>query len=115
MKREKGEVLEVIIDKSSASVSQLFNKQCLSRYPRPKYIIYDQGSEFKLHFEALCESYNVKRKPTSVRNPQANAVLERIHGVYTDMMRTSLMDMSDTVTPGMIDAQPRKAERRFLG
>ena len=103
VKREGEEIVEVIIDKSSASISQLFNKQWLSRYPRPKYIIYDQGSEFKLHFEALCESYNVKRKPTSVRNPQANAVLERIHSVFGDMMRTSMMDMSDTVTGRMID------------
>jgi hypothetical protein len=103
VKRKEEEIVEVIIDKSSASISQLFNKQWLSRYPRPKYIIYDQGSEFKLHFEALCESYNVERKPTTVRNPQANAILERIHGVFSDMMRTSLMDMSDTVTPSMID------------
>ncbi len=39
VKREGEEIVEVIIDKSSALISQFFNKQWLSRYPRPKYII----------------------------------------------------------------------------
>ncbi len=34
------EVIEVIFDKSSTMVSQLFNKSWLSWYPRAKYIIY---------------------------------------------------------------------------
>ena len=93
----------MIIDKSSAQVSHLFNKQWLSRYPRANYVIYDNGSEFKLHFESLCESYSIKRKPTTVRNPQANAILERIHAVLGDMMRTSNIDMADTVTPQDVD------------
>ena len=41
------------------------------------------GSEFKLHFEALCKSYGIKCKPTSGKNPQANAILERVHQVIT--------------------------------
>ena len=63
-------------DKSSAMISNLVNKTWFSRYPRCQYIIYDNGSEFKLHFEALCESFGIKRKPTSVKNPTANAILE---------------------------------------
>ena len=84
-------------------MSQLFNKYWLSRYPRAKNIIYDNGSEFKLHFKSLCDSYGLKRKPTSIKNPQANAVLERIHAVVTSMMRTSGLDNSDAITPEMID------------
>ncbi len=56
-------------DKTSATVGRLVNKTWFSHYPRSQYIIYDNGSEFKLHFETLCESYGLKRKPTSVRNP----------------------------------------------
>ena len=97
------EIIEVIIDKSSATVSQLFNKSWLSRYPRASKIVYDNGSEFKLHFESLCDSYGLKRKPTTIKNPQANAVLERIHAVLGDMMRTSSLDNSDTATPQMVD------------
>ena len=93
----------MIIDNSSATVSHLFNKSLLSRYPRAKNIIYDNGSEFKLHFKSLCDSYGLKRKPTLIKNPQANAVLKRIHAVIASMMRTSGLDNCDTITPQMID------------
>ena len=72
--RKGEEIIEIVIDKSSAEISRLFNKQWLSRYPRSKYVIYDNGSEFKLHFQELCASYGLEQKPTSVRNPQANAI-----------------------------------------
>ncbi len=52
----------------------------------------DNGSEFKLHFERLCDSYGIKRKPTTVKNPQANAVLERVHQVLGQMLRTAELD-----------------------
>ena len=99
----KEEIVEVIIDKSSAAVSQLFNKSWLSRYPRSKFIIFDNGSEFKLHFKSLCDSYGLKRKNTTIKNPQANAILERIHAVIADMIRTSGIDMQETCTPQMVD------------
>jgi hypothetical protein len=38
----------------------------------------------------------IKRKPTSVKNPQANAKLERIHAVLTNMLRTSELDMVES-------------------
>jgi hypothetical protein len=63
-------------DKTSATVGNLVNRTWFSRYPRSQYIIYNNGSEFKLHFETLCDSYGLKRKPTSVKNPQVNAILE---------------------------------------
>jgi hypothetical protein len=91
-------------DKSSAMISNLVNKTWFSRYPRCQYIIYDNGSEFKLHFAALCESYGIKRKPTSVKNPTANAILERVHQVITTMLRTAELDMANTVAPSDIDA-----------
>ena len=90
-------------DKTSTMISHLINKTWFSRYPRCQNIIYDNGSEFKLHFEALCDSYGIKRKPTSVKNPQANAILERVHQVIMTMLRTAEIDMADTVTPSDID------------
>ena len=103
VKREGKEITEVIIDKTSASVAKLFNKQWLSCYPRAKNIIYDNGSEFKLNFKALCKSYGLKRKPTTVKNPQANTILERIHGVFMDMLRTTNIYMADMTNAEMID------------
>jgi hypothetical protein len=66
-------------DKSSSTVGYLVNKTWFSRYPHSQYIIYNNGSAFKLQFETLCDSYGLKHKPTSVKNPQANAILECVH------------------------------------
>jgi hypothetical protein len=39
----------------------------------------------------------------AVKNPQANAILERIHAVLGKMLHTSKLDMADTVKPSDID------------
>jgi hypothetical protein len=41
--------------------------------------------------------YGIKHKPTSVKNPQATAILERIHAVLGNMLRTSKLDMVELV------------------
>jgi len=93
------ETKQAYFDKSSFMISNLVNICWFSRYPRCKYVIYDNGSEFKIHFEDLCDSYGLKRKPTSIGNPQANAILERVHQVLMAMIRTSELDMADSVAP----------------
>ena len=94
---------EAYFDKSSFMISNLVNKWWFSRYPRWWNIIYDNWSEFKLHSKTLCDSYRVKHKPTSIKNPQANAILERVHHVLMAMVRTSEIDMADSVAPSDID------------
>ena len=66
-------------------------------------MIHDNGSEFKPHFCALCKTYGVKRKPTSIKNPTANAILERIHAVFTNTLRTAKLDMAESVNASDID------------
>jgi hypothetical protein len=61
------------------------------------------GSKFKLHFRSLCNTYGIKPKPTSVKNPQANAILERIHAVLVNMLRTSELKVAKMVKPSDID------------
>ena len=56
-----------------------------------------------MQFEHLCDSYGIKRKPTTVRNPQANAILERVHQVIGQMLRTAEIDMAKSVVPDDID------------
>jgi hypothetical protein len=63
----------------------------------------NNGSEFKLHFEYLCKSYVITQKPTTVKNPQANGILEREHQVLGQMLSTAELDMADSVTPNDID------------
>jgi hypothetical protein len=65
--------------------------------------MYDNGSEFKLHFRALCATYGVKCKPTSIKNPTANAILEHIHAVFTNMLHTAELDTAKLVIASDID------------
>ncbi len=82
---------------------QLSNKTWFSWYPHCQYINYDNGSKFKLHFEALCELFGIKCKPTSVKNPQSNTIMEQVHQVITMMLHTAELDMATSVAPSDID------------
>jgi hypothetical protein len=94
---------ELIFDKSSNQIARLVNKIWLCRYPRCRNLIYNGGSEFKLHFETLCKSYGIKCKPTTIKNPQAHAICEHVHSVLGTMMRTSEIDMAESADPADID------------
>ncbi len=48
------------------------------------------------------QSYGLKRKPTSIKNPQAIAILEQMHQVIMTMLCTAELDMADTVAPSDI-------------
>ena len=58
------------IDTSSAEVARLFNQQWLSCYARATYLTHDNGSEFKLHFESLCDSFGITSKTVTVKDLQ---------------------------------------------
>jgi transposase InsO family protein len=62
----------------------------LARYPRPQFIVYDNGGEFKREFKKMCDNYGIKVKPTTSHNPQANTIIERVHKdlVVNDMLRS---------------------------
>jgi hypothetical protein len=48
----------------------------------------------------LCDSYGLKRKPTSIKNLQANAILEcGVHEALLTMALTAELDMANTVEP----------------
>jgi hypothetical protein len=93
---------EEIFDKLSDRIARLVNKIWLCRYPRCCYVIYDNGLEFKLHFETLCDSC-IQRKPTTIKNPKANAICKRVHQILGTMMRTTEINMANSVEPADID------------
>ncbi len=66
-------------------------------------IIYNNRSKFNFHFQSLCNTYGIKRKRTSVKNPKANAILEHIHAVLGNMLRTSKLDMAERMKASDID------------
>jgi len=85
--------MKQLATKKADEVANAVEIMWLTRYPWPEEITYDAGSEFKAEFQNLImEEYHIKAKPITVRNPQANAVIERVHGVIGDMIRT--FDMS---------------------
>ncbi len=94
---------ELTFDKSSAQIRYIVYKTWFSRYPCYQYLIHDNGSEFKLHFHALCDTYGINHKPTSVKNPQANAILKRIHAIFTNMLCTAKLDMAKLVKASDFD------------
>ena len=64
------------IDKSSASVSQMFNNTWLCRYPHPLKVMFDNGSEFKRDFTPLLKEFDIKSVLISVKKTQANVKVE---------------------------------------
>ena len=79
-----------ISDKRADTIANLVEQTWLCRYPWPTKVIFDRGSEFMAEFaEMVTEDYGLKRKPITKRNPQANAILERIHQTLGNIIRTS--------------------------
>jgi transposase InsO family protein len=64
-----------------------FHNNWLCRYPRPVQVTFDNGSEFKSFFKEMCDSLGIKCSPTTLYNPQGNALIERIHQVMGNMLR----------------------------
>ena len=78
-----------IPDKSSETISLLVDRMWFNRYPRPLQVSFDQGGEFTGNeFQDLLESYGIKPKPSTSRNPQSNGVIERVHQTLHNMLRT---------------------------
>ena len=63
----------------------------LFRYPRPVQCIHDQGTEYTGQaFQNMLAAYGIHPSPISVKNPQANAICERMHQVVGNLLRTLL-------------------------
>jgi transposase InsO family protein len=84
--------IKAIATKTAAVIMDHFNNEWLCRYPRPQRIIFDNGGEFKHVFRTMCENYGIQHRPTTSYNPQANSVLERIHQVLGNMLRTQRIE-----------------------
>jgi Integrase core domain. len=79
----------------------MFNQVCLSHYPRPDKVIFDNGSEFKKNFVPLLKDFSIKPTVTTIKNLQSNAVVERIHQVIDSMIKTQQLEdqVLDYVNP----------------
>ena len=77
-----------IENKTSKHVSEQFENSWLARYPRPNRCIHDNGGEFLgYEFQELLGRMGVQSVPTTVKNPQANSICERMHQTVGDILR----------------------------
>jgi hypothetical protein len=79
-------------DKSAKESMNTFDDVWLSRYPRPEYIGFDNGGEYKNVFEELVNNYGTKKKNSTPFNPQSNGMIERVHLTLNDSLRTAEID-----------------------
>ena len=78
-----------IPNKEAITIANLVEQTWLTRYPWPQILTYDRGSEFMGEFAAMIEEdYGITRKGITTRNPQANAIIERIHQTIGNVIRT---------------------------
>ena len=84
-----------ITTKQADNVANVLEQTWLTRYPRPSVITLDRGSEFMAEVSQLIRNdYGIKKKPITVRNPQANAIIERVHQTIANIIRT--FDLNNT-------------------
>jgi ABC-type phosphate transport system auxiliary subunit len=64
----------------------------LARYPRPQFIVFDNGGKFKREFKQMCSSTIMALKQNQLQvttiYTQANAIIEQVHKVVNDMLRS---------------------------
>ena len=59
----------------------------MDRYPWPKICIHDNGGEFTgWEFQNLLRATSIKDVPTTSRNPQENAICERMHQKVVNLL-----------------------------
>ena len=58
----------------------IFNREWICCYPRPRIIIFDNGTNFSSEFHELLLSFGTTPRQT-IKNPQANSFIERIRQV----------------------------------
>jgi hypothetical protein len=77
-------------DKQSITVANIIEQEWFSRYPWPTQVTFGRGSKFiGQDFQKMIqEDYGVKAKPITVRNPQANAIVEQVHQVIGNIICT---------------------------
>ena len=93
--------------KSLEDISLLFDREWLCRYPRPRMVVFDNGTEFSSEFHELLQSYGIQPKSTTIKNPQSNAIVKRVHLTISNSLRA--MDLSkrsfdDTTIHGVLQS-----------
>ncbi len=65
---------------SAFTITKTFLEEWLFKYPIPKKIITDNGTQFSSKiFAEVCKKFNIDHRMTLPYNPTGNSIVERIH------------------------------------
>jgi hypothetical protein len=81
--------VKYVKDKSDNELMNTFDDVWLSRCPRPEYIGFDNGGEYKNVFKELVNNYGTKKNNSTRFNPQSNGIIERVPITLNDALRTA--------------------------
>ena len=88
--------MALIATANSKSLATQFDINWLCHYPRPTKVGHDNGNEFiGEEFQELLVSYDISSKPTTVKNPTAQALVERLHLTLGEQLRVSIYSIDD--------------------
>jgi hypothetical protein len=83
--------LSRVDNKTLETIARKYVQCWLSCYPWPQRCVHDPGTEFVgPKFQTLLENCRIKEVCTSTKNPQANAVCERMHQTVGNVLRILL-------------------------
>ena len=78
-----------IDNKTAEHIRDKFAQTWLCRYPRPIRCVHDKGGEFiGREFQWLLELFSIKDVCSTSKNPQSNAICERMHQTVENVLRT---------------------------
>ena len=87
-----------IPDKRADNISNLLEQTWLCRYPWPQKVICDRDREFMAEVKTMLQNdYGCNVTQITTQNPQANAILERIHQTIGNMIRTYQLPTNNTL------------------
>ena len=80
-----------IENKTSENVARRFHNTWLARYPQPEHVIRDNGGEFTgQECKGILYNLGIKQSGTTVKNPQSNAICERMHQSTATILKMTI-------------------------
>jgi hypothetical protein len=99
--------------KESITIACTLDQVWLCCHPCLVDCLHDNGTEFvSAKFQELLQSYQIRSKFTTVKNPQANGILECMHQVIGNLLHYSCLIAQDLDT---VSAQQELLMPVYLG
>jgi transposase InsO family protein len=83
-------IAAAIPNKLSSTTAKFFYEQVICRASCPETVRTDNGSEFLMEFDELCNKYGIKHENSSPHRPSANGQVERMNQSIVHSIRRSL-------------------------